>query len=153
MADVFAQTLVVQEDEDGKLPDIFAVPVRLVKPDGTPVGGGKATVAWADVTDKPATFPAAPPAWADVTGKPATYPVVKAAVTPSVKAADATAPTATSVAAAGEAPTKAEFDAVVTQCAELKTTVAALVALANESKTAVNSLITTTRAAGLASDR
>lgn len=55
-----------------------------------------------------------------------------AAVTPLVKAADVPA-------AAGEAPTKAEFDA--------------LRALANESKAAVNSIINATRAAGQAADK
>lgn len=50
-----------------------------------PGGDGPATVAWADVTGKPASFPSAwgditgkpstfPSAWEDVTGKPATFP-------------------------------------------------------------------------------
>ncbi|MCH9276102.1 hypothetical protein JS533_007420 [Bifidobacterium amazonense] len=130
------QTLVVQEDEDGGLPDVLAIPVRLVKPDGSPLAGGATTIAWDAIT-----------------GKPATYPVTKAAVTASVKAADATAPTKTSAAAAGETPTKAEFDAVVEQLAELKTAIAAVVAEANETKRQLNALITSMRAAGLAADK
>ena len=130
------QTLVVQEDEDGGLPDVLAIPVRLVKPDGTPLAGGTATVAWDAIT-----------------GKPATYPVAKAAVTASVKAADATAPAKTSTTAAGETPTKAEFDAVVAQLAELKTVAAALATEANETKRQLNALITSMRAAGLAADK
>lgn len=130
------QTLVVQEDADGGLPDVLAIPVRLVKPDGTPLGGGNVTIAWDAIT-----------------GKPATYPVAKAAVTPLIKAADAAAPTKTSANAAGETPTKAEFDAVVAQLAELKTVVTALVAEANETKAQANMLINSMRAAGLAADK
>jgi len=38
-------------------------------------GGGGGSVAWADITGKPATFPPTVPiAWADVSGKPATFP-------------------------------------------------------------------------------
>lgn len=55
--------------------------------------------------------------------------VKEAAVTPLVAAANATA-------AAGDAPTKAEFDALVT--------------LANANKAAINSLINTARSAGQA---
>ena len=39
-------------------------------------GGGGGPTAWADITDKPATFPpdAHTHTWASVTGKPATFP-------------------------------------------------------------------------------
>lgn len=110
------QTLVVQKagNKKHKIGPLDA-PVSLVNPDGTAFTGGTDSVAWNDVT-----------------GKPATFPVTKAAVTASVKAADA-------AQAAGDAPTKAEYDA--------------LVALANETKRQLNAMITAQRAAGLAADK
>lgn len=66
------QTLVVQEfdetDDAG-----LSIPVRLVKPDGTPFAEGVATVSWDSITGKPSTFPAAAPAWNAITGKPSTF--------------------------------------------------------------------------------
>lgn len=65
-----------------------------------------------------------------------------------IKSASAAAPALTSTQAAGETVTKAEFDAVVKQAAELKTAVAALVTLTNEIKTQFNALLTASRSAG-----
>lgn len=59
MAAPLTQTLVVQEfdetDDTG-----LTIPVRLVKPDGTPFAEGVAAVSWDSITGKPSTF--APPA-------------------------------------------------------------------------------------------
>lgn len=58
MAAPLTQTLVVQEfdetDDTG-----LTIPVRLVKPDGTPFAEGVAAVSWDSITGKPSTF--APP--------------------------------------------------------------------------------------------
>ena len=65
-----------------------------------------------------------------------------------IKSPNATAPALSSAAAAGDTVTKAEFDAVVKQAAELKTAVTALVALCAELKTQMNALINGARTAG-----
>lgn len=111
-----AQFEVIEQTKD---PDAATGQIALLDADGnpwTPSGG-----------NTPASV-----AWDAITGKPATIPVTKAAVTASVKAADATA-------AAGETVTKAEFDAVVS--------------LANETKRQFNAMIMAQRAAGLADER
>lgn len=71
-----------------------------------------------------------------------------APVVATVKAPGATAPALSSAPAAGDTVTKAEFDAVVKQAAELKTAVTALAALSAELKTQVNAMITGMRSAG-----
>lgn len=92
----------------------------------------------------PGVIPAAPsPASADKAGLVKMAPVVAL-----IKAPGATAPALSSAAAAGDAVTKAEFDAVVKQAGELKTAVTALVALSAELKTQLNALINGARAAG-----
>lgn len=72
MAAPLTQTLVVQEHDEADETGL-SIPVRLVKPDGTPFAEGVATVSWDAITGKPATFPAAAPAWTAITGKPATF--------------------------------------------------------------------------------
>ena len=90
-------------------------------------------------------------AWDDVTGKPETFPVRKAEATSVVTAAAATAPAAlTSAAAAGDAPTKVEYDKVVADLAALRSTVASLVTLSNALRTSTNGVINSMREAGLA---
>lgn len=81
MAAPLTQTLVVQKTDEA---DDYCpvIPVRLVKPDGTPFAEGVATVSWDAITGKPAMFPAAAPAWTAITGKPATF-------TPPTPTADA----------------------------------------------------------------
>ena len=59
MAAPLTQTLVVQETDEADEAGL-SIPVRLVKPDGTPFAEGVATIAWNAITGKPATF--APPA-------------------------------------------------------------------------------------------
>lgn len=56
MAAPLTQTLVVQEHDEADETGL-SIPVRLVKPDGTPLAEG---VAWSAITGKPSTF--APPA-------------------------------------------------------------------------------------------
>ncbi|KFI50018.1 head fiber protein [Bifidobacterium biavatii] len=156
MAAPLTQTLVVQEDTetvDGGL----VIPVRLVKPDGTPFGGGTGTVtvAWADITGKPATFPASAASIADATrigtalltaanaasartaigaGTPYTLPAAGTAIGGVKKGAAVAAVTVADPAAAAAAPTKAEYDA--------------LLALAKANKVAINGLIASLKAAG-----
>lgn len=55
MAAPLTQTLVVQKTDEADDSDL-AIPVRLVKPDGTPFAEGVATVSWDAITGKPATF-------------------------------------------------------------------------------------------------
>lgn len=65
MAAPLTQTLVVQKTDEADEAGL-AIPVRLVKPDGTPFAEGVATVSWDSITGKPATFtPPAPTASAD----------------------------------------------------------------------------------------
>lgn len=119
-------------DADEAVTPTPAEPVRLVNKDGSTFGGGSV-------------------AWGDITGKPETFPARKASATNAITAAEATAPAAlTSAAAAGAAPTKAEFDKVVADLTTLRTVVAQLVTLANANRTSTNSLIQNMRAAGLA---
>lgn len=59
MAAPLTQTLVVQESDEADDSGL-SIPVRLVKPDGTPFAEGVATIAWSAITGKPSTF--APPA-------------------------------------------------------------------------------------------
>lgn len=62
MAAPLTQTLVVQEHDEADEAGL-SIPVRLVKPDGTPFAEGVATVSWDSITGKPATFtPPAPTA-------------------------------------------------------------------------------------------
>lgn len=119
-------------DADEAITPTPAEPVRLVNKDGSTFGGGSV-------------------AWDDITGKPETFPVRKAAATNAITASEAAAPTAlTSAAAAGAAPTKAEFDKVVADLTAMHTIIAQLVTLANANRTSTNSLIQNMRAAGLA---
>lgn len=111
MSNVFSETHVV--GAEGAKSHAFDQPVKLVNADGSEFTGGSSY-----------TLPAAT---ADALGG-----VKLAAVTPQVKPADA-------AQAAGDAPTKAEFDAVV--------------ALANANKAAINSVINAMRAAGQAADK
>lgn len=55
MAAPLTQTLVVQETDEADEAGL-AIPVRLVKPDGTPFAEGVATIAWSAITGKPSTF-------------------------------------------------------------------------------------------------
>lgn len=65
MAAPLTQTLVVQEHDEADETGL-SIPVRLVKPDGTPFAEGVATIAWSAITGKPSTFtPPAPTAGAD----------------------------------------------------------------------------------------
>ncbi len=119
-------------DADEAITPTPAEPVRLVNKDGSTFGGGSV-------------------AWDDITGKPETFPVRKAAATNAITASEAAAPTAlTSAAAAGAAPTKAEFDKVVADLTAMRTIIVQLVTLANANRTSTNSLIQNMRAAGLA---
>lgn len=59
MAAPLTQTLVVQKTDEADDSGLV-IPVRLVKPDGTPFAEGVATIAWSAITGKPGTF--APPA-------------------------------------------------------------------------------------------
>ena len=119
-------------DADEAVTPTPAEPVRLVNKDGSTFGGDSV-------------------AWAHITGKPETFPVRKAAATNAPPASEAAAPTAlTSAAAAGDAPTKAEFDKVVADLTAMRTIIAQLVTLANANRTSTNSLIQNMRAAGLA---
>lgn len=59
MAAPLTQTLVVQEHDEADDSGL-SIPVRLVKPDGTPFAEGVAAPAWSAITGKPSTF--APPA-------------------------------------------------------------------------------------------
>lgn len=59
MAAPLTQTLVVQKTDEADDSGL-SIPVRLVKPDGTPFAEGVATIAWSAITGKPSTF--APPA-------------------------------------------------------------------------------------------
>ncbi|MGK5677506.1 GDSL-type esterase/lipase family protein [Actinoplanes sp. URMC 104] len=43
-------------------------------PGGEDPGGPASFIDWANILNKPAVFPAAPPAWVNVTGKPSTFP-------------------------------------------------------------------------------
>lgn len=62
MAAPLTQTLVVQEHDEADETGL-SIPVRLVKPDGTPFAEGVATIAWSAIAGKPSTFtPPAPPA-------------------------------------------------------------------------------------------
>lgn len=62
MAAPLTQTLVVQKTDEADEAGL-AIPVRLVKPDGTPFAEGVATIAWSAITGKPSTFtPPAPTA-------------------------------------------------------------------------------------------
>ena len=62
MAAPLTQTLVVQEHDEADETGL-SIPVRLVKPDGTPFAEGVATIAWSAITGKPSTFtPPAPTA-------------------------------------------------------------------------------------------
>lgn len=62
MAAPLTQTLVVQKTDEADEAGLV-IPVRLVKPDGTPFAEGVATVSWDSITGKPATFtPPAPTA-------------------------------------------------------------------------------------------
>ena len=64
MAAPLTQTLVVQKTDEADEAGL-AIPVRLVKPDGTPFAEGVATIAWSAITGKPSTFtPPAPTAGA-----------------------------------------------------------------------------------------
>ena len=118
-------------DADEAITPTPAEPVRLVNKDGSTFGGSVA--------------------WDDITGKPETFPVRKAAATNAITASEAAAPTAlTSAAAAGAAPTKAEFDKVVADLTAMRTIIVQLVTLANANRTSTNSLIQNMRAAGLA---
>lgn len=64
MAAPLTQTLVVQEHDEADETGL-SIPVRLVKPDGTPFAEGVATIAWSAITGKPSTFtPPAPTAGA-----------------------------------------------------------------------------------------
>ena len=64
MAAPLTQTLVVQETDEADEAGL-SIPVRLVKPDGTPFAEGVATIAWSAITGKPSTFtPPAPTAGA-----------------------------------------------------------------------------------------
>ena len=72
MAAPLTQTLVVQEHDEADDSGL-SIPVRLVKPDGTPFAEGVATIAWSAITGKPSTYPAAAPAWSAITGKPSTF--------------------------------------------------------------------------------
>ncbi|MCH9275671.1 hypothetical protein JS533_005205 [Bifidobacterium amazonense] len=63
------KTLVVQTSENGA--PVLAEPVRLVNPDGTPFTGSVESIAWSNVTGKPASFPTT---WDDVSGKPTKFP-------------------------------------------------------------------------------
>ena len=67
MAAPLTQTLVVQEHDEADETGL-SIPVRLVKPDGTPFAEGVATIAWSAIT-----YPAAAPAWSAITGKPSTF--------------------------------------------------------------------------------
>lgn len=99
------QKFIVEDVE--KASSLMPAHIALVNPDGTPwTGGGTAPE---DATTTKAGL------------------VKKASATNAVASADATA-------AAGDAPTKAEFDAVVTLC--------------NELKAQVNDLITKAKSAG-----
>lgn len=67
MAAPLTQTLVVQEHDEADEADEtgLSIPVRLVKPDGTPFAEGVATIAWSAIAGKPSTFtPPAPTAGA-----------------------------------------------------------------------------------------
>ena len=59
MAAPLTQTLVVQEHDEADETGL-SIPVRLVKPDGTPFAEGVATIAWSAIAGKPSTF--TPPA-------------------------------------------------------------------------------------------
>lgn len=119
-------------DADEAITSTPVEPVRLIDKDGSTFGGGSV-------------------AWDDITGRPETFPVRKAAATNAITASEAAAPAAlTSAAAAGDAPTKAEFDKVVADLTAMRTVVAQLVTLANANRTSTNSLIQNMRAAGLA---
>ena len=72
MAAPLTQTLVVQESDEADDSGL-SIPVRLVKPDGTPFAEGVATIAWSAITGTPSTYPAAAPAWSAITGKPSTF--------------------------------------------------------------------------------
>jgi hypothetical protein len=111
----------------------------------TTAKAGNYAPAWVDVSGKPTTF-TPPTATATVVGG-----VKQAEVTPLVASGDATAvEAADAVVAAGDTPTKAEFDAVVTELVELRSKHDAELALINELKTKVNSLINNGRSAGQA---
>ncbi|MCR0998665.1 head fiber protein [Serratia rubidaea] len=99
---------------------------KVIKTDGAiqvveVFGGGGGSVAWGDITGKPATFPPTigttattakagnyAPAWGDVSGKPATFtpPAATTAAIGGVKQGAA-------VADAAAAPTQSEFNALL----------------------------------------
>lgn len=64
MAAPLTQTLVVQETDEADETGL-SIPVRLVKPNGTPFAEVVATIAWSAIAGKPSTFtPPAPTAGA-----------------------------------------------------------------------------------------
>ncbi|MCH9274996.1 head fiber protein [Bifidobacterium amazonense] len=124
------------------------IETQFLDDDGNPIdltGGSDvpATVAWDAVTGKPATYPASVSSisgagatglnvlkagTADAArtaigaGTPYTLPAATAAALGGIKKASGVTAisTADPAAAAGDAPTKAEYDALVALCAELK---------------------------------
>lgn len=112
-SDIFAETLI--EGDKGATSSVFARPVKIERTGGDEIADGSITA------KKLAEGVLPEAATADKAGL-----VKKAAVTSVVAAVDATA-------AAGDAPTKAEFDAVVT--------------LVNAVKQSLNGVINAQRAA------
>lgn len=110
-------------------PNLYLGRVALFNEDGTPFTGGGSSPAAATTT---------------------TAGVVKqAAATGNILAADGVASAvANAVAAAGDAPTKAEYDAVVALVNDLKAKNTAQVTLLNELKTKLGQVLTRGRDAG-----
>lgn len=78
-----------------------------------------------------------------------TEPSAKAAQVATLPAMDVQSPTTTAAQAAGDTPTKAEFDALVADVSSLKTTLDGLKAFTESARTAFNDLIASLKAAGL----
>lgn len=134
--DYLVQKFIVEDVE--KASSLMPAHIALVNPDGTPWtgGGGSAEIADGSIT----TAKIADDAVTADKIADGVIPTVPGAATTSaqglVKKASATnaVASANAVVATGEAPTKAEFDAVVTLC--------------NELKAQVNDLITKAKSAG-----
>lgn len=112
--------------------DQYLVPAALFTEDGSPVnlGGGGDAVTWSTLSGKPSTFPPTVGTTA-TTAKAGNYAPSSAEVATALKgkaqvSALAAVSAANATAAAGDTPTKAEFDTLVT--------------LANANKAAINAV-------------
>ncbi len=134
MAAAFTQPLVVQTG-DGKGP--FAIPVRLVNPDGTPWQGdpGDVAVSWDDVTGKPTTLP-------PTDGSVTTAKLADNAVTKAKLGGDVVIPAAYTLPPAGAAIGGVRKGAAVPDTATGDTATVATVAAS------LNALLASLRAAG-----